>query len=162
VLYDAASFAVVRTVICVTLTCVEFASANSHTKVIFQAYENHHGRRYYWRFNHSPEERWRGKEGNCFSSTFKAPQGIAGVSEAGKEVQEKTLEVTLSYENGKHRISGVKRVSKPGRRLYTKVTDIHPVKFGKGHMILSTPAGILTGEEAKQEKVGGEQLFMIW
>ena len=61
-----------------------------------------------------------------------------------------------------NRIHGVKRVSKPGRRLYTKTTDIHPVKFGKGHMILSTPAGILTGEEAREKKVGGEQLFIIW
>lgn len=87
---------------------------------------------------------------------------VAGVSTAGKEVQEKTLEVTLSYENGAHRINGVKRISKPGRRLYTKVADIHPVKFGKGHMILSTPAGILTNEEAKEKKVGGEQLFLIW
>jgi small subunit ribosomal protein S8 len=87
---------------------------------------------------------------------------VAAVTTVGKEVQEKTLEVTLSYENGAHRINGVKRISKPGRRLYTKVADIHPVKFGKGHMILSTPAGILTNEEAKEKKVGGEQLFLIW
>ena len=87
---------------------------------------------------------------------------VASTTTAGKKVQEKTLEVTLSYENGAHRINGVKRVSKPGRRLYTKVADIHPVKFGKGHMILSTPAGILTNEEAKEKKVGGEQLFIIW
>ncbi len=87
---------------------------------------------------------------------------VASAEPAGKKVQEKTLEVTLSYENGEHRINGVKRVSKPGRRLYTKVADIHPVKFGKGHMILSTPAGILTNVEAKEQKVGGEQLFIIW
>lgn len=87
---------------------------------------------------------------------------ITSATEKGKEVQEKTIEVTLSYENGEHRINGVKRVSKPGRRLYTKVTDIHPIKFGKGHMILSTPAGILTNEEAKEKKMGGEQLFIIW
>lgn len=87
---------------------------------------------------------------------------IASATEKGKQVQEKTLEVTLRYENGTHRINGVKRISKPGRRLYTKVADIHPVKFGKGHMILSTPAGILTNEEAKEKKVGGEQLFIIW
>ena len=87
---------------------------------------------------------------------------IESVTEKGKQVQEKTLEVTLRYENGSQRISGVKRISKPGRRLYTKVTDLHPVKFGKGHMILSTPAGILTNEEAKEKKVGGEQLFIIW
>jgi len=87
---------------------------------------------------------------------------VAAATTKGKEVQEKTLEVTLRYENGEHRISGVKRISKPGRRLYTKVADIHPVKFGKGHMILSTPAGILTNEEARDKKVGGEQLFIIW
>ena len=87
---------------------------------------------------------------------------VASVTTKGKQVQEKTLEVTLSYVNDEHRITDVKRISKPGRRLYTKVTDLHPVKFGKGHMILSTPAGILTNEEAKEKKVGGEQLFIIW
>ena len=87
---------------------------------------------------------------------------IAATDTKGKEVQTKTLEVTLRYDNGAHRINGVKRVSKPGRRLYTKVADVHPVKFGKGHMILSTPAGILTGEEAKEKNMGGETLFMIW
>jgi small subunit ribosomal protein S8 len=87
---------------------------------------------------------------------------VAGTTTKGKLVQEKTLEVTLRYEDGAHKINGVKRVSKPGRRLYTKVADIHPVKFGRGHMILSTPAGIITGEEAREKKVGGEQLFIIW
>lgn len=87
---------------------------------------------------------------------------LAAATETGKQVQDKQLEVTLSYENGEHRIHGVKRISKPGRRLYTKVADLHPVKFGKGHLILSTPAGILTNEEAKEKKVGGEQLFIIW
>lgn len=86
---------------------------------------------------------------------------IEAAAQQGKKVQ-KTLAVTLKYENGKHRISGVKRVSKPGRRLYTKVADIHRVKFGNGHMILSTPAGILTNEEARSQNVGGEQLFIIW
>lgn len=80
----------------------------------------------------------------------------------GKTVQTKTLEVTLKYEEGSHRINGVKRISKPGRRLYTGVAGIFPVKFGKGHIILSTPAGILTGEEARAKNMGGEQLFMIW
>jgi len=87
---------------------------------------------------------------------------VTAVTTAGTKVQEKTLEVTLSYKEGAHSIRGVKRISKPGRRLYTKVTDIHPVKFGQGHIILSTPAGIVTGEEARAKKVGGEQLFIIW
>ena len=87
---------------------------------------------------------------------------LEGAEKHGKKVK-KTLSVSLKYdENGKHTIHGVKRVSKPGRRMYTGVTDIHPVKFGKGKIILSTPAGILTGEEAKEKNVGGEQLFIIW
>ena len=87
---------------------------------------------------------------------------VSAVTEKGKQVQDKTIEVTLSYENGEHRINGVKRVSKPGRRLYTKVADLHPIKFGKGHLFLSTPAGILTNTDARDKKVGGEQLFIIW
>lgn len=87
---------------------------------------------------------------------------IEKAEQQGKKVQ-KTLVVTLKYEeDGKHRIEGVKRISKPGRRLYVKVANIHRVKFGKGHILLSTPAGILTNEEAKKQNVGGEQLFMIW
>lgn len=87
---------------------------------------------------------------------------VVAVAADGKDVSKK-LVVTLKYnEGGAHQINGVKRVSKPGRRLYTKVSDIHPVKFGRGNLILSTPAGILTDEEARQAKVGGEQLFIIW
>ena len=73
------------------------------------------------------------------------------------------LKVTLKYvDGGRHQINGVKRISKPGRRLYIKAADIYPVKFGRGSMILSTPAGILKGEEARKQQVGGEQLFIIW
>jgi small subunit ribosomal protein S8 len=80
----------------------------------------------------------------------------------GKKVK-KTLNVVLKYaQNGTHHIQGVQRVSKPGRRLYLGVSEIFPVKFGRGKRILSTPAGILTGEEAKEKNVGGEELFIIW
>ncbi|MFT5849712.1 MAG: small subunit ribosomal protein S8 [Patiriisocius sp.] len=81
----------------------------------------------------------------------------------GKEAATKTLDVKLQYdEDGTHHIRGVKRVSKPGRRMYKKASEIYPVKFGKGRMILSTPAGILTGDQARKENVGGEELFIIW
>jgi small subunit ribosomal protein S8 len=86
---------------------------------------------------------------------------IAAATEKGKAA-EKTLEVTLKYDGSAHAINGVKRISKPGRRLYAKVDSIHKVKFGKGHLILSTPLGILTNLEAKEKNVGGEQLFIIW
>jgi len=87
---------------------------------------------------------------------------IVSAEKQGKKVT-KTLEVALKYDQtGAHQIRGVKRVSKPGRRLYIKAAEVYPVKFGKGRMLLSTPAGILTGEEARKQNVGGEQLFIIW
>ena len=86
---------------------------------------------------------------------------LASVEKRGKKAR-KLLEVELTYESGKARISDVVRVSKPGRRMYFPVSAIRPVRFGKGALILSTPKGILTGEEAKKEHVGGEALFKIW
>ena len=91
-----------------------------------------------------------------------AAAGYIEAAEVNTKKQFKTLEVTLKFADKKHFINGVKRVSKPGRRLYKKVADIHQVKFGRGHLILSTPAGILTGEEAQKQNVGGEELFIIW
>ena len=87
---------------------------------------------------------------------------IENAEKIGQKVK-KTLSITLKYDDaGKHHILGVKRVSKPGRRLYIGADQIFPVKFGKGKRIISTPAGILTGEEAKKKNVGGEELFIIW
>lgn len=74
----------------------------------------------------------------------------------------KTLTVTLVYKDGQSIIRGVKRISKPGRRLYAGVRDIHQVKYGKGVMVLSTPKGILSDSEARKVRVGGETLFAIW
>lgn len=75
----------------------------------------------------------------------------------------RTLVVTLAYSaSGVPAISGVERISKPGRRLYAKVADIHPVKYGKGILVLSTPRGILTDRDARKLKTGGESLFMMW
>lgn len=75
----------------------------------------------------------------------------------------RTLEVTLAYDaNGKHKIKGVKRVSKPGRRLYVASTDAHSVKNGLGAAIISTPKGILADKEARKVRAGGEALFEIW
>lgn len=86
---------------------------------------------------------------------------VASVQRRGKKAR-KVLEVELSYNNGVSKIKDVSRVSKPGRRVYYSVSTIRPVRFGKGALILSTPKGILTGEEARKEHVGGEALFKIW
>ncbi len=78
------------------------------------------------------------------------------------EVQKKII-VTLSYdERGTPRLRGVKRISKPGRRLYAPSTRAHRVKGGTGARILSTSAGIVSDAEARKNRVGGEELFEIW
>jgi len=75
----------------------------------------------------------------------------------------KVINVTLSYnEEGKHKINGVKRISKPGRRLYVGAHEAHSVKNGHGARIISTPKGILTDAEARKNRSGGETLFEIW
>ncbi|HWP61390.1 MAG TPA: 30S ribosomal protein S8 [Candidatus Paceibacterota bacterium] len=87
---------------------------------------------------------------------------VKAVEKKGKKVK-KTLDVVLKYNDaGIPAIRGVKRISKPGRRMYASVHELKPVKYGTGVLILSTPKGIMTDTEAKQEKVGGEALFEIW
>lgn len=79
-------------------------------------------------------------------------------SEKGKPV----LAIELILENRIPKIKGVKRVSKPSKRIYTKASDIRAVKQGYGALVISTPAGVMTGRDAKKAKVGGEALFQIW
>lgn len=73
-----------------------------------------------------------------------------------------TLLVSLFSENRIPKIKGVKRISKPSKRVYQKVEDIRSVKNGYGALILSTSAGVMTGRQAKASKLGGEALFQIW
>ena len=86
---------------------------------------------------------------------------VGEVTKEGDGVQ-RTLVVELKYQKGQPMIRGVQRISKPGRRLYAGVKEIHPVKYGKGALILSTPRGILTDAEARKVRAGGETLFKIW
>ncbi len=90
--------------------------------------------------------------------------GFVGKVEKGGKGIAKTLTIELLYLNasGSPKITDVKRVSKPGRRLYKGVKHIFPVRYGKGAAIYSTPKGILTDEQARKESVGGEELFKIW
>jgi|SRR3989344_2064971 len=72
------------------------------------------------------------------------------------------IDITLLYKNSRPRIRGVKRLSKPSRRLYKGVGKIRRVKGGYGIEVLSTPKGLMTDIEARKQKVGGEALFTIW
>ncbi|OGG40546.1 30S ribosomal protein S8 [Candidatus Kaiserbacteria bacterium GWA2_50_9] len=85
------------------------------------------------------------------------------VKEKEEGSMKKTIEVLLSYnERGLSKLRGVKRISKPGRRLYAPHTSAHKVKGGTGARILSSSVGIITDAEARAQKVGGEELFEIW
>ena len=75
----------------------------------------------------------------------------------------KMLDVTLAFdERGNSKIHGVKRISKPGRRLYTSAKEAHGVKNGMGARIISTPKGVLSDKEARKVRVGGENRCEIW
>jgi len=85
------------------------------------------------------------------------------VEAKGDSIVAKDIHVALSYnEQGVAKLRGVKRVSKPGRRLYAPSTAAHRVKGGTGSRILSSSLGILTDAEARKSNVGGEDLFEIW
>jgi small subunit ribosomal protein S8 len=74
-----------------------------------------------------------------------------------------TLVVMLRYGPSRERvISGLKRVSKPGRRVYAKKGRPHRVLGGMGVAILSTSKGVVTGRQAQDEGVGGEVLCYVW
>lgn len=88
---------------------------------------------------------------------------VAEVNVNKKDPIKKILEVTLAYdEKGVHKIHDVKRVSKPGRRLYVPAREAHSVLRGMGARILSTPKGVLSDKEARMVRAGGENLFEIW
>jgi small subunit ribosomal protein S8 len=74
-----------------------------------------------------------------------------------------TLTLTLRYSPSRERvISGLKRVSKPGRRVYAKKDRPHRVLGGMGLAILSTSKGVVTGRQAQEQGVGGEVLCYVW
>lgn len=73
-----------------------------------------------------------------------------------------TIEITLSYNGLQPVIKDIEVISKPGRRVYSKVEDIPVVYNGLGVVVLSTPKGIITDYDAKHLNVGGELLLKIF
>lgn len=72
------------------------------------------------------------------------------------------FEVELKYFDNEPVIAEIKRVSKPGRRVYSAIGDLKPVKNGLGISILSTPKGVMSDTAAKQANVGGEVLLQVY
>lgn len=80
-----------------------------------------------------------------------------------KEGNKKFIKVTLAYdENGIGVINEVKRVSKPGRRVYKPKDEVKRFKNGYGSIILSTSSGVIDNDKAKELSIGGEVLCTVW
>ncbi len=87
---------------------------------------------------------------------------IAGYKVIKKDVQD-NLRVTLRYmDNNERVVKGLKRISKPGLRVYAKNSEIPKVLNGLGIAVISTSRGIMTDREARKQKVGGEILAYVW
>ena len=74
----------------------------------------------------------------------------------------KNIVITLKYRGNERVITDLKRISKPGLRVYAKVNEIPKVLNGLGIVILSTSQGLMTDKEARAKQVGGEVLAYIW
>jgi small subunit ribosomal protein S8 len=79
-----------------------------------------------------------------------------------KESGRKELEIELKYHEGRPVIRELKRVSTPGRRVYTSVKELKPHRQGLGVSIVSTPQGVMTDSAAREKNVGGEVLCQVF
>jgi small subunit ribosomal protein S8 len=74
----------------------------------------------------------------------------------------RTLQITINPESANAAITEIERLSKPGRRLYVGADKIPTVKRGRGIVIVSTSAGVMTGKEAKAKRLGGELIGQVY
>lgn len=89
-------------------------------------------------------------------------EGFVQSLQVEKRKLKKMLELTLRYIDSKPEIAGLKRISKPGLRVYSPAHEIKRVKGGYGISIVSTSKGIMTDREARKQNIGGEVLCQVW
>ena len=103
--------------------------------------------------------------------TSKLKQGVVEVLVkngfiAGFEVQagepRGLLKIVINEEGTNAKINEISKVSKPGRRVYSSAEDLPVIKSGRGMIIVSTSKGLMTGREAKKNRLGGEILVKVW
>ena len=100
----------------------------------------------------------------------KIKENIAGILKKEGYIQEvsvegkpaKTIKMKLKYSGKKGVIEGIRRISTPGLRRYVGATEIPRVLNGMGIAIVSTPRGVMTGNDARKQNVGGELVAFIW
>ena len=89
--------------------------------------------------------------------------GLIRSYKVAKDSKQGVMRVYLKYnENGEHAITNIDRVSRPGRRVYVKSTEIPVVRSGLGMTILSTSQGLMSDKDAQKKNLGGELVCKIW
>ncbi len=91
-----------------------------------------------------------------------AEEGMVGAVKKGLKKDARSLKINLKYKDNLPVITGLRRISKPGQKIYSGYADMKSVHGGKGFSIVSTPKGVMTNKKARQAKVGGEVLCEIW
>lgn len=86
---------------------------------------------------------------------------IEGIEKKGRKTK-KSIEIKLKYDDKKPAISSLRRVSRPGQRIYTTAGKIKKVRDGYGITIISTSKGLMTNKEARKKNLGGEIICEIW
>jgi len=92
-----------------------------------------------------------------------ATSGFIRSFKVAKDSKQGVMRVYLKYdETGDHAINSITRVSRPGRRVYIKSTEVPVVRSGLGMSIVSTSQGLMSGSDARQKNLGGELICKIW
>ena len=93
---------------------------------------------------------------------LKAEGYIRGYSKVEFDGGKSEFEIELKYFDGQPVIAEIRRISKPGRRVYSSIKDLKPIKNGLGISILSTPKGVMSDTAARDANVGGEVLLRVY
>lgn len=91
-----------------------------------------------------------------------AEKFLAKIEVLGKRPQEKKIVFHLKYKDKEPALTRIRRISKPGLRVYVRADKIPPVRLGFGISVISTPAGLMTDREARKKNLGGEVICQVW
>lgn len=89
-------------------------------------------------------------------------EGFVGPVETKGKKTKKTMEIGLKYRQGAPAIAAIKRISRPGQRIYVKKDEVKSVKEGYGISVISTSRGVMTDKEARKNGLGGEVICQVW
>jgi small subunit ribosomal protein S8 len=90
-------------------------------------------------------------------------EGFVGAISSEEDGKQGLISIELRYDNNNHNaIQGIRRVSKPGQRMYARHTGLPKVRSGLGIAILTTSKGVMTEREARKQGLGGELLCEVW